>query len=171
MTRSSSTATKRRGVALAAAVGVLTLGAAASASAAGPLRTASKGSADVKIATKGPNGLCADPSVKLGTPGKGTTVPKAGKAIMVTKPGKFVPGTKPGETVEISKITKRSVPKDATGMPIGIWKCPGLTLQGEPGNQDKPCKVIEVKGDASTWNETPGEECHAIAVQAASKKR
>ncbi|MER7795245.1 hypothetical protein [Streptomyces sp. NPDC097640] len=173
MTRSSSTATKRRGVALAAAVGVLTLGAVASASAAGPSHTASKGSAAVVSAAKGSK-LCV---VAVGKPVQAAkafeldkavpAVPaaKAGKATKVVKPAKAIKIVKNGDGIELSVV------KGVPGKPIRTVKCPVLAFPGKPGKPGVSCKVVAHKNADLALKGIAGKKCHVTPVPATPKKR
>lgn len=166
MTRSSSTATKRRGVVLAAAVGVLTLGATAAASAAGRSHTVPT------LAAKGPK-TCVIMT--------GKSVPAA-KALELDRAVQDAEAIKAGEKARTDKLSDVSVVERA-GKPSRAWKCPGPILSsrpakpgkpgqpGEPGVPGKWCRVLVVKGSGTAWKKAPVTDCDATLAPATPKKR
>lgn len=169
MTRSSSTATKRRGVAIAAAVGVLTLGATASASAAGPSHTTSKASADAGIAAKGLV-LCVATAGKPVPDAKTIEVEFTEGVIEPTEAAKITATAKVRKAVKFSP----SVVRGPHGRPVHAWKCPVPPSPGEPGKPGKPgkwCRVLAVKGAGTVWKKAPVTDCDATLAPATPKKR
>ncbi|MEU0810003.1 hypothetical protein [Streptomyces sp. NPDC005970] len=167
MTRSSSTATKRRSVALAAAVGVLTLGAMTSASAAGPSHTSSKESSVVLSAAKGPK-----PCVV--TPGKPVPAGKAvelGKAVQSAEATEATEVAKAGKAVKGIKIADLSVVKNGTGKPIRALMCPAPAFPGKPGKPGTWCKAVEHQRADLALKGIPAKKCHVTPVPATPKKR
>ncbi|GAA2350447.1 hypothetical protein [Streptomyces cuspidosporus] len=175
MTRSSSTATKRRGVAIAAAVGVLTLGATASASAAGPSHTASKASADAGIAAKGLV-LCVATADKPVPDAKTIEVEFTEGVIEPTEAAKATEAAKITATAKVRKAVKfsPSVVRGPHGRPVHAWKCPVPPSPGEPGKPGKPgkwCRVLAVKGAGTVWKKDTVTDCDATLAPATPKKR
>lgn len=170
MTRSSSTATKRRGVALAAAVGVLTLGAVTSASAAGPSHTGSKGSSVVLSAAKGPKPCVVTvgkpvPAAKAFELDKAVQAAEAAKAVKVVKPAKAIKIVKNGDGIELSVV------KGVRGKPIRTVKCPAPAFPGKPGKPGTWCKIVAHKNADLALKGIPGKKCHVTPVPATPKKR
>lgn len=169
MTRSSSTATRRRGVALAAAVGVLTLGAMTSASAAGPSHTASVASAHAVSKAKGPK-HCAITEGRPVSMAKAAEIGRRGTwdARATTKAVRTAKTVKPGE---------RSAWEHPTSEQIRAWKCSLSIVTGKPGKLNRPgkpgegCRVLVVKGADSARKNSPAMECHATYRPATPKKR
>ncbi|MGO4422035.1 hypothetical protein AB4Z54_25865, partial [Streptomyces sp. MCAF7] len=114
MTRFSSIATKRRGAMLAAAVGVLTLGATASASAAGPSHTASVGGADVVMAKASKHCVItagkAVPAAEVAKIEKGTrearVITRATKGLKVVEAGRTAKAAKAAKAAKVIELPK-----------------------------------------------------------------
>ncbi|MDT0542303.1 MULTISPECIES: hypothetical protein [Streptomyces] len=170
MTRSSSTATKRRGVALAAAVGVLTLGAMTSASAAGPSHTGSKGSSVVLSAAKGPKPCVVTPGKPVPA-GKAVELGKAVQSAEATEATEVAKANKAVKAVKGIKIADLSVVKDVTGKPIRAPKCPAPAFPGKPGKPGTWCKAVEHQRADLALKGIPAKKCHVTPVPATPKKR